>query len=240
MDAAAQIAETLHISEPAEEEPILVTVLRRLCLVADTDYVSARVRKLASHAGGVPPIAGKLLAFADTPHVADPGNATYAAIVTRLIAEVGNDPRVPPWGLAVLQKLNTEHKGDVVEAALAAANAAADKEEGKERIWAELRGGACASSDQVTPWIVRAVLWECRTAAVAWESKLLRGASCNININMNINSNMNINIIININITIINININININSTININININSHSRINTNIININININI
>ena len=166
MDAAAQIAETLHISEPVEEDSVFFAILRRLCLIADTDYVGSAVRKLASHAGGVPPIAGRLFGFNDTPYVADPGNVTYATIVRRLITRVGNDPRLPWWGFENLQKLNTEHKGDVMEAALAAANAAADKEEGKERIWTDLRGGACPKLDKVTPWIVDLVNWECRL----WEN----------------------------------------------------------------------
>jgi len=163
MAAAELIAETLQLSTaPAEEGDLLLATLRRLCLVADTDVVAARVRKLASHAGGVPPLAGKLAPFADTPQVADPGNAIYSVIVTRLIERIGNDATLPPWGLDALRKLNAEHKGDVVEALLAAANAAADREEGKGRVWADLRGGACASSDAVTPFLVRLVHWECR------------------------------------------------------------------------------
>ena len=55
--------------------------LYRLALIADTNVVGKRIRKQASHCGGVPPT--KLLqSFKDSPGVADPGNAAVMAVLS--------------------------------------------------------------------------------------------------------------------------------------------------------------
>lgn len=111
----------------------------------------------ASHAGGVAPLPEYgLVGFRDTPDVADPNNAVYAKVCRRLLlpwvhraAEVG----IPPWQEQRLWSFNEEHLGDVAEAALAAANAAADREQGRVRTWRGLRGGAWARGDRVTAFL---------------------------------------------------------------------------------------
>ena len=58
---------------------------------------------------------------------ADPGNPTYALFVRQLLAKVqpaGALPQRSQTGYGELQKFNTEHLADVVEAYLAAADAA--------------------------------------------------------------------------------------------------------------------
>ena len=138
-------------------------LLWRLCVAADTDIVPAKVRKLASHCGGVPP-SDKLKGFADTPMVADPGNKVYAAVVERLIKnrEVYCPTAfaaMPPWGIDILCKMGEEKLGDVCEAVLAAANAAADAEDQRPHNWETLRGGAAPARDIVVPLLVRLVAW---------------------------------------------------------------------------------
>jgi hypothetical protein len=82
------------------------------------------------------------------------------------MAKIGR-PKIKAKDILVIacstRQLNDEHLGDVVESALAAANAAADKHEDRWRTWAALRGGAHCKGDSVTEWICRAVAWECRT-----------------------------------------------------------------------------
>ena len=138
-------------------------LLWRLCVAADTNIVPAKVRKLASHCGGVPP-SDKLKGFADTPMVADPGNKVYAAVVERLIKNIEvNCPTafaaMPPWGIHILCKMGEEKLGDVCEAVLAAANAAADAEDQRPHNWETLRGGAAPARDIVVPLLVRLVAW---------------------------------------------------------------------------------
>ena len=138
-------------------------LLWRLCVAADTNIVPAKVRKLASHCGGVPP-SDKLKGFADTPMVADPGNKVYAAVVERLIKTIEvNCPTafaaMPPWGIDILCKMGEEKLGDVCEAVLAAANAAADAEDQRPHNWETLRGGAAPARDIVVPLLVRLVAW---------------------------------------------------------------------------------
>ena len=52
--------------------------------------------------------------------------------------------------ILVLQMFNMEHKGDVVEAALAAADCAYKKQEGVPMMWEDLQGGAHADGDLPT------------------------------------------------------------------------------------------
>jgi hypothetical protein len=140
-----------------------VAALRRLCIIQNQPR---ELRKMASHCGGITPNdAYGVHAFKDTPGVADAGNAIYAAFVDRLL-DYGNEAAadVDSWKIEQLKGLNAEHKGDLVEAALAAANAAAAKERGLEWTWVSLQGGACGVADDVTRFIERAVCWQCMQA----------------------------------------------------------------------------
>ena len=91
-------------------------------------------------------------AFPDTPDCADPGNESYEALVHKLlvlcrqdVARYADDEMMAR--IVHLQQLNREHKGDVVEAALAAANYAYCVQESKPMEWAPLEGGAHAEGD---------------------------------------------------------------------------------------------
>ena len=109
--------------------------LFRLALIADHNKIPTTIRKQASHCGGVKPH-DWVKAFPDTPHCADPGNEAYEAHVDQLLRtcreEVlrhAEDETIQR--IVDLQTLNREHKGDVVEAALAAANHAYCVQESK-------------------------------------------------------------------------------------------------------------
>ena len=139
-----------------------VATLRRMCIIQDQPK---RLRKLASHCGGIRPNAAHgVYAFKDTPGVADPGNAIYAAFFDQLLqwSNYAAAEGVERWKLDQLVYLNAESKGDLVEASLAAANAVATNEQEKEWSWATLTGGACGKADYVTPFIERAVCWQCK------------------------------------------------------------------------------
>jgi len=149
-------------SPPPPPLSVRVEILRRLCFIADT--VPVKIRKSASHIGGVDPCeALNLYSSALLPHVADPGNIVYDAVVERLLnlATKEDEVHVSKWGLDSLRWLSVEKRGDVVECALAAATAAADCENGAARnSWSTLRGGACGEGDRVTAFLVRAVRFE--------------------------------------------------------------------------------
>ena len=119
------------------------------------------MRKLASHCGGVPPTA-QLKAFNDTPWVADPGNGLYASIVQRLLDHVNLEATSPEdiARIDLVRKLNVEHKADLIEAALAAANAAHCIETSQRFAWTTMVGGACGTDDDITRWLVKCVHWE--------------------------------------------------------------------------------
>ena len=127
----------------------------RLALIADNEVVPKEVRKQASHCGGVEPRLPLLEAFQDTPKLADPGNRAYSVLVDMLLdrtrdevafcADVQTQVRIQ-----VLQTFNMEHKGDVVEAALAAADYAYKRQEGVPMMWEDLQGGAHADGDLPT------------------------------------------------------------------------------------------
>ena len=124
-----------------------------MALLADSSEIPAAVRKQASHCGGVTP-SDWVKAFPDTPHCADPGNEAYEAHVDQLLRtcheEVRHADDETIQRIVDLQKLNREHKGDVVEAALAAANYAYCVQESKPMEWATLEGGAHAEGDLPT------------------------------------------------------------------------------------------
>ena len=83
---------------------IFEETLHRLALVGDSNAVSKSIRKVASHCGGAPPMPPLLLAFKESPMVADPGNAVYGRIVRRLSAKVDDM-------CAAMQKHNKKPNG---------------------------------------------------------------------------------------------------------------------------------
>ena len=128
--------------------------LFRLALIADHSQIPATVRKQASHCGGVKPH-DWVKAFPDTPHCADPGNEAYEAHVDQLLRTCREEvlrhaDDETTKRIVDLQHLNREHKGDVVEAALAAANYAYCTQEDLPMEWATLKGGAHAEGDLPT------------------------------------------------------------------------------------------
>jgi hypothetical protein len=135
-------------------------VLNRLALIGDYTVVPTRMRKMASHCGGVPPVQGSLAAFTDTPMVADAGNALYASIVHRLLTLPRNATPLQLSRIEHIECFNDEHLADLVEANFAAADMANAIENGTTRSWATLVGGAHGHGDVVTAWLVRAVHWE--------------------------------------------------------------------------------
>ena len=137
-------------------------VLHRLAAIGDHTLVPTTRRKKASHCGGVPPDGKLLKAFKDTPFVADPGNRIYSSIVRKLLATVNKERCTSTQQLRMynIVRWNDAHLGDLIEAALAAADAAAAFEAGTVRSWAELQGGAHGQGDEVTQWLVKAVVWE--------------------------------------------------------------------------------
>ena len=166
LEAACRVELLLaHRPPPAHcPEGTFGALLWRLCVTADTDMVPGELRKFASHCGGVPPSA-KLQAFTDTPMLADPGNHCYAAVVARLLRHVAkHEPEayvsLPHWGAQMLHKMGEEKVGDVCEAVLAAANAAADREQGRSHRWETLRGGAAPAADASVPLLVRLISWQ--------------------------------------------------------------------------------
>ena len=145
-----------------ERPSIHEEVLHRLAAIGDHTLVPKTCRKNASHCGGVPPDDKLLKAFKDTPFVADPGNKIYSSILRKLLATV-NKEKCTSTQLSQMYNIvrwNDEHLADLIEAALAAADAAAAFEAKTVRSWAELQGGAHGQGDEVTQWLVKAVVWE--------------------------------------------------------------------------------
>jgi len=142
----------------AKDRTVDQETLHRLCLLADETVVPPVLRKLASHCGGIPPSA-RFPAFVDTPQVADPSNKVYAAWVRRLLSYTQPEAE-DAWRVQKISAFNEGHQGDLVEASLAAAEAAAARAQGRERSWAGLVGGGHAADDRVTPFIVAALQWE--------------------------------------------------------------------------------
>ena len=96
-----------------------------------------------------------LLPLKGTPDCADPGNATYAKVVSKLLHLCKNDIREASddirQQIVHLGELNMEHRGDCIECALAAAMYAHAVENGKTfSNYSELQGGTYAESDLPT------------------------------------------------------------------------------------------
>ena len=129
--------------------------IRDRALIADHSEIPPTVRKQASHCGGVKPRPPQVQAFPDTPDCADPGNESYEVLVHKLlvlcrqdVVRYADDETMAR--IVHLQQLNREHKGDVVEAALAVANFAYCAQEDVPMEWATLKGGAHAEGDLPT------------------------------------------------------------------------------------------
>ena len=139
---------------------IFAQVLHRLALFGDTTIVPKKLRNLASHCGGVPPTA-HLAPFKDTPWVADPGNGVYGKIVRKLmrIQNAEAAAGVERAHVSNISPCNDESLGDLVEASLAAANAASCIQKAVPHTWPTLIGGAHAHGDLVTRWLVDTVHW---------------------------------------------------------------------------------
>jgi hypothetical protein len=145
-----------------DDVSIYEETLWRLALIGDHNIVPVRTRKLASHCGGVPPRPPQLMAFKDTPNVADPGNAIYSRIVRKLFQNTSLSVTPPRQASQIdhIKQFNDEHLADLVEAALAAADMAAAFESGKQRSWSTLIGGSHGDGDNVSAWLVHVVHFE--------------------------------------------------------------------------------
>jgi curved DNA-binding protein CbpA len=139
--------------------PIYEEVLNRLALIGDHWVIPAKMRKSASHCGGVSPVDG-LAAFKDTPAVADAGNAVYSCIVRRLLQEPVSGTPEQQSRIQHIREFNDEHLADLIEANFAAADMANAFEHNTMRTWPTLCGGAHGEGDEVSVWLVRAVYWE--------------------------------------------------------------------------------
>jgi hypothetical protein len=138
-------------------------LMRRLCLICDARFVPASLRKNASHCGGVAPRPDiGLIAWRETPEMADATNAVYNQVVQKLLARMTKDDEkhFSRDGLDRLRQLNAEHCGDMLEAALAAASVAFDLEVGRDLCWSTLCGGAHGCADNVTPFLQELVYEE--------------------------------------------------------------------------------
>ena len=129
--------------------------LVRLALCADHSLIDADKRKKASHCGGVPPDPErKLLPCQGTDFVADPGNKVYSHVVRKLLEECvalrATVPQALDDQIDHLQRMGEEKRGDCIEAALAAADHAEKKENGKPITYKDMVGGSHAKGDLPT------------------------------------------------------------------------------------------
>ena len=178
LEAARQVARLLarhnekgfqHITfvgEPVTEtaqhgkDNVQYRALLRLALIGDQELLSKADFKGASHCGGIKPNPPSLKPFPDTPYLCDAGNAAYETLVNTLLKHCSSylaNERIPARRCRVeyISQLNQEHKADLVEAALAAADFAFKVQVGEEFTWPTLQGGAHAEGDLPT-YLVRA------------------------------------------------------------------------------------
>ena len=139
------------------------------CLVAYLERSPTRVPKqwlsLAAQAGGIAPLPDHgLPAYPGWPACADPGNKAYSMLCRELLGIVPHQdlPAFCGDGLARLQQYNDQRLGDVVEAALAAADCANAAEQHVAdpaghpawvRAYEDVVGGGRGHGDIVTAWI---------------------------------------------------------------------------------------
>ena len=139
------------------------------CLVAyferSPTSVPPQMMKAASHAGAVAPLpAYGLHALPGGPAFAEVGNHKYSMLCRELLDSV-REGHLPDWigeGYYILDHMSAEGHGDVVEAALAAADCANAAEQHVAdpaghpawvREYRDVVGGGCGQGDRVTAWI---------------------------------------------------------------------------------------
>ena len=139
------------------------------CLVAYFERSPTRVpkvwRRAAAYAGGIAPLPDNgLHAWPGRPALADPGNVAYSMLCRELLGIVPLQD-LPAWcehGWARLCHMNNVSLGDVVEAALAAADCASAAEQRVAdpaghpawvRAFHDVVGGGRGQGDMVTDWI---------------------------------------------------------------------------------------
>ena len=138
----------------------LVTYLER-----SPTRVSSAWTAIASRAGGIAPLPDYgLHAFPGWHACADPGNKAYSMLCDELLG-IEEQPDWPAWcgdGYDLLLQMGKERRGDVVEAALAAADCASAAEQHVAdpaghpawvRAFHDVVGGGRGQGDMVTDWI---------------------------------------------------------------------------------------
>ena len=139
----------LEVPVDQSEWPKAAKLLHRLALLADPD-IFPNV-KMASHCGGIKPDPPFVYPCKHTAHVADAGNDCYHAVVSRLYWKceswIASRPTKDKDRLSFLKGLSKEHRGDVVEVALAAADYAWKQQENAEWTWKTLEGGVWGHGD---------------------------------------------------------------------------------------------
>ena len=129
--------------------------LVRLAFCADHTLIDPKTRQLASHCGGVPPDPErKLLPCQGTDFVADPGNKVYFNVVRKLLEECvalrATAPKSLDDQIKYLEWMGMGCRGDCIEAALAAADHAEKRENGKPITYKDMVGGSHATGDLPT------------------------------------------------------------------------------------------
>jgi len=127
--------------------------------------------KKASHCGGVPHRPElHWRGWADTPYVADAGNAAYAAAVKHAINGLTAEEskylnHQDRWCFMEIKGLNVGNLADLAEAMLATNNYAYTVESNTTFSWAELRGGSYPIGDRVTYWFLSLLI---QAASPVW------------------------------------------------------------------------
>ena len=124
----------------------LYRTLVRMALLADDSIIPKLTLKRASHCGGVKPQPPYLMAFADTPKLADCGNDLMAHIMDKLLSQCKKVVRAEQNlkiknRIQFIKQLNNEHKADLLEANFAAADYAYKMQNDLQYTWATLEGG---------------------------------------------------------------------------------------------------
>ena len=139
-------------NENDEHECVYYQTLVRLALLADDNIIPKLTLKRASHCGGVKPQPPYLMAFADTPKLADCGNELMAHILDKLLLQCKGNVRSEQNlkiknRIQFIKQLNDEHKADLLEANFAAADYAYKMQNGLQYTWATLEGGVHGKGD---------------------------------------------------------------------------------------------
>ena len=137
---------TGHAVYENEQHGHVYRTLVRMALLADDSIIPKLTLKRASHCGGVKPEPPYLIAFADTPKLADPGNQLMAHILDKLLSQCKGNVRSEQNlkiknRIQFIKQLNNEHKADLLEANFAAADYAYKMQNDLQYTWATLEGG---------------------------------------------------------------------------------------------------